>query len=207
MTTVCFVRHARSTYNAEGRMAGFHDPPLSAEGRREAMLTAAHLRETSFAAAYSSPLRRSLETARIVWGGRPAPIAEAPAIRELDMGEFSGQKWNDVLRNFPMVFLDEKISFWQLFAHDRIPGQEPFQTAVERIMGFFSQVAVTHADQTIMVVAHKGVLEVFLSQTIGFDPCFDWFEITGASITVFEISAEKRAKIVTLNQCPGQRPI
>jgi alpha-ribazole phosphatase len=207
MTTVYFVRHARSIYNEEGKMAGSHDPPLSVSGRREAELTAQYLRSIPFDAAYSSPLSRALETARILWQPRHQQIEVTPDIRELDMGDFSGRTWADVVDAFPAIFGVGPLSFWEIFSRNRIPNQENYDGAVRRIMTFFSRLERDHCDERVMVVAHKGVLEIFLSQTIGFDPSVDWFDLDGASVTTFKIAAGKKTRFQFVNFCPSRQTL
>ena len=52
------VRHGESTYNAEGRIQGQTDVPLSELGRRQSEAVADALRTQPVDAVYSSPLRR-----------------------------------------------------------------------------------------------------------------------------------------------------
>jgi broad specificity phosphatase PhoE len=202
MTTVKFVRHARSVYNDQGKMAGLHDPPLSEAGYREAQIAARFLDGTVWNAAYASPLARARDTANVILGARHAELKLEPAIQELDMGDFSGRAWDEVLMDFSPAER-ETVTFWQMFARDRIPNQEPYRSAVHRIMSFFERVGREHVGQTVLVVGHKGVMEVFLSETIGFDPSVDWFEISGGSISTFQIAPDRRTKIVSINVRPG----
>jgi broad specificity phosphatase PhoE len=184
-------------------MAGLHDPPLSPQGKREASGTAKHLETVNLQAAYSSPLRRARETAEIVLGNRTLQVNLDPDIRELDMGEFSGRTWIDVVNSFPSIVRSPNISFWQLFARDQIPDQEPYKAAAGRVVNFFQRLASQHCNQAVLVVGHKGVLEVFLSETIGFDPSIDWFEISGGSVTTFQVSPDQKTKFLSINVCPG----
>lgn len=203
MTTVFFVRHARSVYNDTGKMAGRHDPPLSDAGSLEAQATAAHLAGARWDAGYSSPLRRALDTARIVIGTRPMKIVVEPAIAELDMGDFSGRSWDDVLREY-LPDGKVQVTFWSLFARDKIPGQESYRTAASRVMSFFDRLADEHQDQSVLVVGHKGVLEVFLAETIGYDPCTDWFEISGASVSTFDLVKGQKTRFRSINVRSGR---
>ena len=94
------------------------------------------------------------------------------------------------------------MTFWQLFSRDGIPSQEPYRAAASRIMSFFERLAADHEGQTILVVGHKGVMELFFSETIGFDPSADLFEISGASITTFELARDRRIKFLSVNVRP-----
>ena len=180
-------------------MAGLHDPPLSEKGQREALIAARYFDKIDLHAAYSSPLQRALETAKPILVGRRVEIRLEPDIRELDMGKFSGRSWREVVDEFPSVMGSGTPSFWQLFSQDLIPGQERYEVAAARIMDFFRRVTHEHQGENVLVVGHKGVLEVFLSRTLGFDPAIEFFEIGAASITSFRMLHGDRTKFLSIN--------
>src|SRR6266851_3985273 len=60
------VRHGQSTWNREHRIQGQLDPPLSEEGRRQAERLGRRWAGRKFVAAYSSDLKRALETAHLI---------------------------------------------------------------------------------------------------------------------------------------------
>src|SRR6478609_11898807 len=65
---IMLLRHGESEGNAQGRMQGRRDFPLSALGREQAARAAAFIRSSglSLHAVYTSPLKRASETAAIV---------------------------------------------------------------------------------------------------------------------------------------------
>ena len=85
------VRHAESTGNAEDRLQGQDDFPLSERGRRQAALLRARFESEGYLPThiYSSPLSRTLETARIASAGWEVPISEWDDLMETDIGVFS----------------------------------------------------------------------------------------------------------------------
>jgi len=90
---IMLLRHGESEGNAQGRMQGRRDFPLSALGREQAARAAAFVAQHApFAAVYASPLKRAFETASIVaaHGVRPEPVVDddlpeiaAGAVREI----------------------------------------------------------------------------------------------------------------------------
>jgi len=58
------VRHGESTFNAEGRIQGHSDVPLSERGCQQSQAVADALVDVLIEAVYSSPLRRAHETAQ-----------------------------------------------------------------------------------------------------------------------------------------------
>jgi glucosyl-3-phosphoglycerate phosphatase len=83
------VRHGQSTYNAEHRLQGQADPPLSELGRREAAALAPALAGFPAERVLVSDLRRARETAELAGYAGARPEARW---REIDVGEWQGRK-------------------------------------------------------------------------------------------------------------------
>lgn len=81
---VCLLRHGETAWNAQGRYLGRTDLPLTPAGR-------AALGPAGFTPAlvYVSPLRRTAETAEILFPG--AEQSAVPDFREMDFGVFEGR--------------------------------------------------------------------------------------------------------------------
>ena len=60
------ARHGETEENAEGRILGRRDPPLSPAGVTQAEALAGRLRDAGVVAVWTSPLRRARETAEVV---------------------------------------------------------------------------------------------------------------------------------------------
>ena len=65
-TTVVFVRHGETVWNAEGRYQGHLDSPLTEVGQKQVKALAERLRGEAFTAIYSSDLGRCRLTAQPV---------------------------------------------------------------------------------------------------------------------------------------------
>ncbi|HET6550870.1 MAG TPA: histidine phosphatase family protein [Solirubrobacter sp.] len=86
------VRHGQSTYNAQERLQGQADPPLSELGRREVAALAAALPAFDGARVLTSDLRRARETAALL--GYPDARPD-PRWREIDVGSWAGRPISD----------------------------------------------------------------------------------------------------------------
>jgi len=91
---IYLVRHGQTTWNVERRIQGWSDPPLSAEGRRQATRVGERLRRERVDAVYASTSSRAVDTARIIAGGRPIVIT-LPELRERNFGIFEGARDDD----------------------------------------------------------------------------------------------------------------
>lgn len=72
-TRLYLLRHAETTWNAENRVQGSLDAPLSEVGLRQADAAARALATMPLAAMYASPLPRALATAERIALPTPSP--------------------------------------------------------------------------------------------------------------------------------------
>src|SRR6266571_6575575 len=84
------VRHGESTWNREHRIQGQLDPPLSAEGRRQAARLAHRLTGRKPHGLYTSDLRRAVETAAPIEQITGLQATKLPELREIFLGEWEG---------------------------------------------------------------------------------------------------------------------
>ena len=90
MTTLLLVRHGETDWNADGRLQGQTDRPLSDFGRRQARKLAEELEGEQLDAIYSSDLSRARETAEIVGQRLGLPVEIDADLREKDWGTWEG---------------------------------------------------------------------------------------------------------------------
>jgi broad specificity phosphatase PhoE len=91
VATVLLLRHARTTANAEGTLAGRRPVELDARGRGQALELGERLRRAAlpFAAVASSPLRRCLQTLQLALPEASATIDDR--LVECGYGDWTGQ--------------------------------------------------------------------------------------------------------------------
>src|SRR4051794_33802703 len=86
------VRHGQSTYNAQARLQGQADPPLSDAGRAEAKLLKPALPPFEPDRVVTSDLNRARETAELL--GYPGARRDA-RFREINVGEWAGHSLSE----------------------------------------------------------------------------------------------------------------
>ena len=95
MARLIIVRHGNTfdPGDTPTRVGARTDLPLSTSGERQSAALAAHFRDTDFAAAFCSPLRRTRQTARTILAGRTgAPaLLILPFLTEIDYGPDENQ--------------------------------------------------------------------------------------------------------------------
>jgi broad specificity phosphatase PhoE len=98
---VLLIRHGTSTWNAEQRWQGWADPPLSADGIAQAEAAAAALRGLDIHIVVSSDLARARSTAEIIAGGTGVELSIEPALRERNIGLWTGLTSAEVESRWP----------------------------------------------------------------------------------------------------------
>lgn len=156
MLRMLCIRHAQSTWNALGRWQGQADPPLSEAGRREAEALAGRLaREAgSLAGLVTSDLARARETAAVLGealGLEPEPM---PALRELDIGSWSGRVGEEIARLWPEDYARFRAGDLEL----PLGGGENRRALRARVAGAVGALERRFGAREIVVVTHLGWL-------------------------------------------------
>lgn len=86
MLQVYLVRHGETQWNAERRIQGQSDSPLTAKGEQQAMQVGERARSLSITHIISSDLGRTKRTAEIIAQACGCDITFDSRLRELDMG-------------------------------------------------------------------------------------------------------------------------
>src|SRR5882762_1657252 len=90
---LCLVRHGETAWNAEGRVQGQLDVPLSETGLEQARAVARVLSKETFSAIYSSDLTRARQTAQPIADLLKQEIFLKESLRERHYGAFQGMTY------------------------------------------------------------------------------------------------------------------
>jgi len=151
------VRHAESVANAEERMQGQRDYPLSARGESQAARLASFLVNAGyrFDAAYTSPLTRARRTAEVLTSALGLPAAEpTPELSELNAGSLQGLTRAEILASFP-GFLQRRVTDLGDFSEYGGESYADVQARVQALVARFYEQHRPHAHR-VLVVAHGG---------------------------------------------------
>lgn len=160
MTSVLLVRHGPTAWNAEKRIQGRRDCPLSAAGR--VRVRAWRLPEGFDGALWvSSPLARAQETARLL--GAAAPRSE-PRLAEMHWGAWEGLTLEEIRRSEGAEALARNEARGLDF---RPRGGESPREVMARLGAWFAENAAV--SRPIVAVTHKGVVRAALALATGWD--------------------------------------
>jgi 2,3-bisphosphoglycerate-dependent phosphoglycerate mutase len=188
------IRHGERTYNAEGRVQGHLNIPLSPLGRRQAAAVAAACEHWAAEAIFCSPLQRARETAQPIAAALELPIAVAPDLIEIKVGVFQGHRRQDLDRLFP-----EEYARWRSGDPDyAAPGGESRRALMERGRAALQAIA-QHDYQRVIVVSHGAILAAAFKALLEIPAQRHPFLLENASISRLELD-DSVARLHTLNE-------
>lgn len=167
------------------------DPELAPQGHAQAEHMANYLSTERIAAVYTSPLRRASETA--------APLARVlglEAIVEDDVAEYDRHASEYVPLEELKASGDPR--FHELAAWSDLDDVDEFR---ERVLAAVDRIIDAHPSQTVAVVCHGGVINLFLASILGLPmepPGFFYPNYT--SISRVAASRSGVRSIVTINE-------
>jgi broad specificity phosphatase PhoE len=153
---IMLLRHGESEGNAQGRMQGRRDFPLSALGREQAARAAAFLAQQGpFSAVYTSPLKRAFETASIVaaHGVRPEPVVDED-LPEIGAGALEGLNEAEI-RAAHSGFMDRSLTETGDFSDYGGESYADVQARLRRVMTRIEARHRARADR-VLLVGHGG---------------------------------------------------
>ena len=160
-TTIVLVRHGETDWNRENRFQGHADTPLNDAGRAQARALALELGRDRFHAVYSSPLLRAHETALILAASLHLEIEKTDALREVDVGSWSGLTRTEVEARFPDGFRR-----WLGYGHGWTDG-ETYDELGARVVSGLQRIAAEHPHGTVLAVTHGGPIRSALAVAEG----------------------------------------
>jgi broad specificity phosphatase PhoE len=164
MTQLLLIRHGQSTWNAQGRIQGWADPPLDEIGHDQAGKLANRLRceGHELAAIYSSPLVRARHTAEEIGRVFELPVQTDDRLREHGVGQLTGLSSTQVEEQFP-DWIDARQGgrVWVV-----PPSGEDRDAFIQRAVSVMTDIVAHHLDQTVAIVSHGGTLGVYLAHLL-----------------------------------------
>lgn len=182
MSTLILIRHGQSVWNAENLFTGWVDTPLSERGRDEARKAAERLSSTGTRVdvAFTSTLRRAVDTGRIVLDGlgqTDLDQTQAWQLNERYYGALTGRNKKQTAEEFG----DEQVHVWRRSYDVRPPGGESLEDTGKRALPYFhgTIVPATQQVETVLVSAHGNSLRAIIK---------DLEDISDADIPSMEIA-------------------
>lgn len=145
------IRHGETGWNREHVFRGRRDVRLNATGIAQADATAKALEDRVFDAIYTSPLKRSLVTARRIAKPHQIALREEDGFSDISYGAWEGLSADTVEKEYPKLYrkwLDNP-------GKTRTPSGESTKRAWKRVNSSLREVIWTHGIGTVVIVSHR----------------------------------------------------
>jgi probable phosphoglycerate mutase len=176
------MRHGEAENNVQRVLAGrdleYH---LTERGKKQVSSTSNALSSIPIDAIYTSPIARTIETARIVSETIGVDYQVDERLTETDMGSVVGMRYNDALEKYGNIFLgfyrDDPIM-------DEL-GIERFSVIRKRVNSMLEYVGERHPDTNVLLVTHLDPVKAAVTRIFDLKPqsLFD-MSIRNASLTI-----------------------
>lgn len=152
---IWLVRHGATEWTATRQHTGRTDLPLTDVGRRQAAALYKPLDRQAFAAAFTSPLVRARDTARLA-GFADAEVLDD--LREWDYGVYEGRTTAELCAEIPG---------WSVWA-DPIVGGESLDDVAARARRVLGRIA--SSEGRVVLFAHAHVLRILTACALALAP-------------------------------------
>lgn len=183
MLELWLVRHAQTLWNAERRIQGQSDAPLSPDGVAQAELLKHRLRNISFDHVYSSDTERARHTARLVFGAREVVLE--PRLREMNYGTLEGKTRTELAG----AELEAFRAYWHTPYEVRTPGGESWRDLDARVFAWLGELP---KEGRVAALTHGGTIRSALFYVTGAPRNREWNALFGhTSITRLRLGDKK----------------
>ena len=187
MTRLLLVRHGETELQSSLRYWGKTDVALGPIGLHQVEQLRDRLAMERIDAIYSSELKRASDTAGIIAARHNQKVTTCPELREVDFGRLEGLEFDEIHNQFPEV-----EQMWLTRNPALIyPDGESLQDFETRVATFETRLKNHRADETILIVAHAGVLRTLICQLLGLGMNNHWnLKVDLASLSIIETYPE-----------------
>lgn len=206
-----FLRHGQTALSRDNIFSGCgRDPELTEAGLAMAQAFAQSYRAIDWRAVYTSPLKRTVATARPLCEAIGKEMELRAGLREISYGQWEGLTVEDVKRDFP----DEYAQFLSDAARHPPSGGESALTLADRALRVVEEIKQTVDDGNVLIVSHKATIRALLCHILGIDLSHFRYRLACpvASVSVVEwtaqgpllkVLADRSHLSETLKQLPG----
>jgi probable phosphomutase (TIGR03848 family) len=196
MTSVFLVRHGLTSHTGHrltGWTPGVH---LTDDGKAGVEALAQWLAGVPFKAVYSSPIDRTLETARIVAAPHSLSVRTRRGIGEVEYGTWTNRPLRSLMRTKLWGTVQKRPSAV------RFPEGETLREVQARAVTEIEKLAAEHPKDAICCVSHGDVIKLIAAHYLGVHiDLFQRIVIAPASVSVISLAGDS-PHVLALNSLP-----
>jgi len=187
LTRILLVRHGETELQSSLRYWGKTDVTLGEVGLHQAEQLRDRLAMERLDAVYSSELERAADTANIIAARHNLKVITCQELREVDFGRLEGLEFNEIHQQFPDV-----EQMWITRNPALVyPEGESLLDFENRVSQFDARLQKHKPEETVLIVAHAGVLRTLICRLLELDMKSRWsLKVDLASLSIIETYPE-----------------
>ncbi len=195
ITTILLVRHGQTESNVEGYYMGWLDEDINQTGYAQARALSARLANQPIDIIYTSPLRRTFNTASVLAEPHKLEPKVLDDLIEIHQGDWEGMHVDKISQGWPDQWRQTRTDPSDF----TMPNGESFKEVTERSVRAFYKIVADNPDRQVVLVAHEIVVKVIIVHTLGAtNSIYRHFDLTNASLSVIRV-ADGKPHLVVLN--------
>ena len=163
--TLYLLRHGQTSFSRENAYCGSIDPELTSSGIEMAQAFAAAYRSIPWAAIFSSPMQRTMATAKPLSEALGMALELREGLKEINYGKWEGQSVETVSRDYH----DDYIRWLADPAWYPPTGGELAVAIASRAMLVIEEIKQRYSTGNILIVSHKATIRIMLCSLLGID--------------------------------------
>ncbi|MGM0641765.1 MAG: histidine phosphatase family protein [Thermotogota bacterium] len=156
MLRLYLTRHGQTESNLNKIMQGWHNSELTELGKKQAQKLHKRIKHINFLEVYTSPIKRAVDTAKIVSGRKD--VKPLDNLKEIGLGVWEGKSQEQILNEDSQLFKN----FWENPHFFKIEKGESFHDVKERAKKALDHIISKHDDGNVLIVAHAAILNVIM---------------------------------------------
>ena len=204
MATVVLLRHARSTANGSGVLAG-RSPgiELDESGRKQAAALVERLEPVPLAAIVSSPLTRCRQTVDTLASWRGLEVLADDALSEVDYGEWTNRELRSLVKEPLWTVVQQHPSAAVFPAGEGLAGVQARSVAAVRAHD--ARITAAHGAEAVwLLCSHGDVIKSILADALGQHlDSFQRIVVDPASVSVVRYT-DTRPFVMRVNDTGGE---
>ena len=160
-TVTVLLRHGQTPMSVQKRYAGRSDVPLTDAGVQQAAAAAKRLAPAGLDVIVTSPLLRTVQTAREVAAVTGAAVVADDGFRETDFGAWEGLTFTEVRERWPA-----ELAAWLADPQAAPPGGESFAGVSTRVTAALNRVLADQEGQRVLIVSHVTPIKTLVAAAL-----------------------------------------
>lgn len=157
MNKLFIVRHGETDWNKKGLVQGKIDISLNETGIKQAKEIKNKININDIDVCFTSPLKRAMETAKIITNGKLDLIIEDQII-ERGFGSLDGKYYNQ----------DAIVKSWNYVLNYSEYKMETIKEVLKRAKEFLNYLNITYDNKNILIVSHGAFIKALYFNIIGY---------------------------------------